>query len=81
MRRSSPRLRGEGHGHSRKPEFGAVRWRFHKLRFAEAPLIPTFSPHAGIRSPHCAWDTCETTDGVTTLPPRRPVHSALTACM
>ncbi len=36
--------------HLGKPEFGAVRGRFRRLRLAERPPHPTFSPHAGRRS-------------------------------
>jgi hypothetical protein len=50
--RSVPRpARGERAArHCEKTNFGSVRGRFDRLRLAEGPPQPTFSPHAGRRS-------------------------------
>jgi len=90
-RRTSPRLRGEGHTARRKTtEFGLVRGRFHKLRLAVRPPHPDLlhSPSKtgvnalmarGEKETAYAWDRSETSVRVTTLagPHTRAADQAL----
>jgi hypothetical protein len=56
-----------GHRHNRKPEFGPVRGRFHKLRIAEAPPHPDLLPARGEKETAVRRERCETNVRVTTL--------------